>query len=93
MKVDKLNKWRSVREQGKNRYILVQWILKWGLLVGALTYLFRVILSDYSITIIGLLVSLLVFSFGGFLLGNVFWYFQEGKYQEYLEAKELKNND
>jgi hypothetical protein len=82
-----LKKWEVTREKGKARFILVTGVLAWGLpMFLVMTFLFGR-RPDGARSLGMILVSAIIWAFGGALFGWVTWTLSEKKYQNFLQRQ------
>jgi DNA-directed RNA polymerase subunit RPC12/RpoP/phosphatidylglycerophosphatase A len=79
-------KWEVIRVKGQARYVLVEGILRRGILSGAIfalvPFMFGQSTHAYRMTVLGLLILFIVLSLlCGICLGVLFWCLQENSYQ------------
>jgi hypothetical protein len=82
-------KWEAKRKIGKSNYILLYWVIGFGVgLAIALTLIEWVI--EKRINASWVFIRILIFPIIGSLIGNVRWTNQENKYDQYQQILKQK---
>lgn len=81
------NNWEKVRANGRGRYIVVEGILKRGLLagviIGAFPFLIHSLCNGWTTDWLLLVILFVVAAFiSGSIMGGLFWHLQESEYQK-----------
>jgi energy-coupling factor transporter transmembrane protein EcfT len=98
-------KWEAIRAKGQARYILIEGVLRRGILSGAIiTFaLFTVGATTHIYTMpvwVGLTLFIILSLFFGVCFGALFWHFEEGNYQKtddhspdlkFISKEEIRN--
>ncbi|MFG6147555.1 hypothetical protein [Halobacillus sp. B23F22_1] len=80
-----LDKWKETRKQGKRKFIIVNGIVKWGLVTGVLFFAFQqLVLNGLTPSMLldtrvvpEFAVTLGIFMLGGILFGSLLWSLKE----------------
>lgn len=78
MKPEQIEAWKSERDKGMFRYVLIRGVLSYGLaMFVAMTFIAH--RDELSPSFVGL--SAVAWTFGGALFGVLMWYVQERRYR------------
>jgi hypothetical protein len=74
-------RWTAIRERGRDRYVLMDGVLRWGAPMGLATTVITHWLGSPGPFLGRAAVALVVFSLGGVLYGRTMWSFHEQRYK------------
>jgi Na+/proline symporter len=68
-----LEKWSKARQKGRNRYVLLTWVIGWGLWTALLLSVMRGYLDGWGEFPRSLALGVIAFPIGGYFLGQWTW--------------------
>lgn len=88
MNEKQIQQWEILRKQGKIIFVVKKGVIQWGVLTALLFSVLMQFVQPREPIWFRLLLSLIIFPFGGIFYGLWVWANVEKKYQKFLSAKE-----
>lgn len=89
----KLNqKWQIIRKKGKNKFIWINGVIRWGGGTAVIWTLLMELMSPSDNKLLRLIVALIFFSCGGYFWGVSVWKINEKKHLKSKREKDKSEN-
>ncbi len=75
-------KWEQTRAKGMWRFVLLYFVLFWGMAMIIVTSIFDYFTSSYGLRLEHLMIKVPIFALTGFLTGVIVWFYAEHKYKK-----------
>ena len=78
-----LKRWETTRKLGRNRYVVRNGIIGWGIPVGIFMTLLNIWQHGFSVA--SIVIAGIIWPIGGYVFGLITWAISERRYQRFYE--------